>query len=227
MKLTIISDTHNEHEKLGTLSGEVLLHCGDMFNPFSPEDDDVERMDAWFGQQKFDLILCTGGNHDLALEDRLKSDSSPFKNATYLQDQSFVYRGITFYGSPWTPDLRSHAFYQDDAELQKSWSAIPPDTDVLITHTPPAGILDVSSRGLELGCDHLAGELQRISPQLHCFGHVHASSGACVSNGISFINAAAVNSQFKLTRQPYEFSIQATTRTWPAAATSAPTTQSR
>ena len=207
MNIAIISDTHGEHEKLGTLSGEVLIHCGDMFNLFSPGDDDVERMDEWFGKQDFELILCTGGNHDCALEDRLTITSNPFKNAIYLQDQSYVHRGVIFYGSPWIPELYGHAFYQDDDQLEKIWSEIPADTDVLITHTPPAGILDVSSRGLELGCVHLARELKRISPTLHCFGHVHASAGVHVSDGINFINASSVNSQFELIRPPYEFTL--------------------
>jgi Icc-related predicted phosphoesterase len=162
-------------------------------------------MDEWFGKQDFDLILCTGGNHDYALEDRLNVTPSPFRNAVYLQDQSYVHRGVAFYGSPWTPELRGHAFFQDTDQLEKIWSAIPVETDVLITHTPLAGILDVSSRGLDLGCVHLASELQRVSPRLHCFGHVHASSGVHKSNGVSFINASSVNSQFELVRRPYEF----------------------
>jgi len=59
MKISVISDTHNEHEKLGRLSGEVLVHCGDLFNLFGHVDDELERIDEWFGQQDFDLILCT------------------------------------------------------------------------------------------------------------------------------------------------------------------------
>ena len=48
MKFTIISDTHGEHEKLGVMSGEVLIHCGDMFNMFGGNEDDFERIDDWF-----------------------------------------------------------------------------------------------------------------------------------------------------------------------------------
>ncbi len=64
MKITIISDTHGHHEKLGSLRGDVLIHCGDMFNMYSPNNDDIERMDDWFGKQDFEQILCVGGNHD-------------------------------------------------------------------------------------------------------------------------------------------------------------------
>lgn len=205
MRISVVSDTHNQHQGFEPLSGDVLIHCGDMFNLFSAANDDIERIDEWFGKQNFNLILCTGGNHDFALEERLKVTSSPFKNAVYLQDRSYVHDGVTFYGSPWTPNLQGHAFYQDSDQLQTRWSAIPDNIDVLITHTPPAGILDVSSAGLTLGCLHLAGQLQRISPRLHCFGHVHASSGTADVNGVRFINASSVNSRFELVRRPYEF----------------------
>lgn len=204
MQISIISDTHSSHETLGTLGGDVLIHCGDMFNLFSPDFDEIERIDNWFGRQDFDLILCTGGNHDLALQRRLKAAESPFRNAVYLQDRSYVHKGITFYGAPWTPELRGQAFFKDDAELGEKWSRIPADTEVLITHTPPAGVLDVSSRGLQLGCEHLADALKRVSPRLHCFGHVHASSGVREVDGTLFVNASSVNSQFELVRAPYE-----------------------
>ena len=76
--------------------------------------------------------------------------------------------------------------------------------DVLITHSPPAGVLDVSSRKLQLGCGHLAARLRDIAPRLHCFGHVHASSGMVKAGNTTFVNAAMVNSQYQLARRPYE-----------------------
>ena len=204
MKLTIISDTHNQHERFGTLSGDVLIHCGDMFNLFSNGEGDLESIDNWFGRQKFDLILCTGGNHDSMLEERLNVVDEPFLNAVYLQDRAYIHEGVCFYGAPWTPELSGQAFYREDAELEHARNSIPANVDVLITHTPPAGILDVSSRGLELGCRHLAKRLHVVNPRVHCFGHVHASSGIQKYESTTYINASSVNSQFELARRPYE-----------------------
>jgi Icc-related predicted phosphoesterase len=62
-----------------------------------------------------------------------------------------------------------------------------------VTHTPPFGVLDVASSGdIHLGCPHLRRELERIRPQIHAFGHVHASSGVLTKDGIHFVNAAVV-----------------------------------
>jgi len=63
MKLVIISDTHGRHDELGTLRGDVLIHCGDSGNGFSGHPYDLDRLDAWFGQQEFERILCIGAGY--------------------------------------------------------------------------------------------------------------------------------------------------------------------
>lgn len=207
MKLTIISDTHGEQDKLVRLSGDVLIHCGDMFNMFNQSDEDFYRMDSWFGKQDFDLVLCTGGNHDFELQKRSSYVDSPFKNAVYLEGSGHEHKGVNFFGAPWVPDLFGQAFFTKDHKLSEKWSDIPDNVDVLITHTPPAGILDVSSRGLTLGCQHLLTAIERTQPTIHCFGHVHASSGVHKNGNTTFVNAALVNSQYELSRKPYEIEL--------------------
>lgn len=202
MKITIISDTHNQHEGFESLGGDVFIHCGDMFNLADRGDEHLLRMDEWFGAQNFDLILCTGGNHDFVLHDSSRRNAEPFGNAVYLEDRQYEFEGFVFYGAPWTPMLSAHAYYQSDGELSVTWSRIPGDTDVLITHTPPFGILDVSSRGMVLGCKHLANAAARVAPAIHCFGHVHHSAGSVRQNGTVYVNASSVNSTMKLARDP-------------------------
>ena len=204
MKITIISDTHGHHEKLGRLSGEVLIHCGDMFNMFSPNYDDIERMDDWFGKQNFDCILCIGGNHDFPLEANLARRDSQFRNAIYLEGSSHIHEGVHFFGAPWIPELAGQAFFRKPQDLSRKWAEIPEGVNVLITHSPPAGVLDISSRKLQLGCDLLAARIAVVTPRLHCFGHAHASSGTLQAGRTNFVNAALVNSQYELTRRPYK-----------------------
>jgi len=205
MKIVIISDTHGGHEELGPLCGDVLIHCGDVENLFKSDDRAIEKIDDWFGRQQFDHILCIGGNHDLALENRVDEGAQPFQNAVFLHETELVINGVKFYGSSWVPDLRNHAFYADELALEEAWSNIPDDVDVLITHTPPAGVLDVSSRGDALGCRRLSRRLKKLKPVLHCFGHVHASAGSRVSGTTTYVNASSVNSSFEIAVAPYEF----------------------
>ena len=207
MKLTIISDTHSDQEKLGSMSGDVLIHCGDMFNFFNSDDDEFDRMDEWFAKQDFELILCIGGNHDFELQKRASYTKQPFKNAVYLEGSAYQYKGVNFFGAPWVPDLYGQAYYTEHSELANRWANIPNNVDVLITHTPPGNILDKSSQGLVLGCEHLLTAVERAKPKLHCFGHIHHSSGSIKKGGTCFINAALADHHHKISKPPFQFEI--------------------
>lgn len=202
MRLVIISDTHGRHSELGRLSGDILIHCGDFEDMFQRNGDVLGNVDRWFAKQHFEHIICIGGNHDRTLEYCGAKRAQPFRNATYLQDEEFSFRGRRFYGAPWVPDLPNHAFYAGDAALRAAWAAIPPDVDVLVSHTPPAGILDVSSRGRALGCRHLTDRLAQVRPALHCFGHVHASAGQRVIGETTYVNASSVDSSMTIAHAP-------------------------
>lgn len=207
MKIVVISDTHGEHENLGSLEGDVLIHCGDI--GFGGNDSlyALERLDAWFKAQSFKLILCTGGNHDFGLEDASRNGGQLFENAIYLEDQAVVFEGIKFYGAPWIPELRFWAFFKDEQAMAKKWASIPEDTDVLLTHTPPHGLLDRTSNGKHCGCRALRDRIDQLNLKLHCFGHIHASAGMASNGSTHLINAAMVDKSYKIVRRPFEFNI--------------------
>jgi Icc-related predicted phosphoesterase len=207
LRIVIISDTHNLHEELGVLRGDVLIHCGDALNGFTRAARGVEDLDDWFGRQEFDRIFCIGGNHDFEFEDRIRTAAPLLRNADYLQDESRQYKGTSFYGAPWTPELQGWAFYLPYDDMQAKWDLIPERTDVLITHTPPMNVLDQNRHGRHCGCPDLQRRLLGLKPRIHCFGHIHASGGALDQGGTTFVNASMVDSQYKLTRRPYEFDI--------------------
>jgi Icc-related predicted phosphoesterase len=57
------------------------------------------------------------------------------------------------------------------------WDTIPENTDIVVTHGPPQGVLDLSinkDRELEFcGCTALKNRLGIINPKLSLFGHIH------------------------------------------------------
>jgi Icc-related predicted phosphoesterase len=74
---------------------------------------------------------------------------------------------------------------------------IPSDTDVLVTHGPPFGVLDRAHPSTKhLGCEELAKAIGEIKPRLHVFGHIHGGHGSSASNGTQFVNASAVNEAY-------------------------------
>ena len=62
------------------------------------------------------------------------------------------------------------------------YSAIPPLTDILITHGPPLGYGDTTKSGFRCGCEDLMRNLQErpTPPRVHIFGHIHEDRGVFV-----------------------------------------------
>lgn len=119
-------------------------------------------------------------------------------NATYLRDEETVINGIRFYGSPWSPKFFSWAFNKKRGkELLSVWKKIPSGVDVLITHTPPYGVLDEVPRSGNVGCQDLLDELSRIQPNVHCFGHIHEGYGRTEVDGTTFVNASICNDHYR------------------------------
>ena len=192
MRLVFVSDTHGQHEEHGVLEADLLVHCGDLCGGARRGEEEIARLDDWFSRQRAEQILVVGGNNDLAVQRRLEQGRPAFRHARVLQDEAVEVGGLRIYGSPWVPDLAGMAYYADTAELKRRWAAIPDGLDLLITHTPPAGVLDRSSSGQRLGCRQLARAVAARAPRVHAFGHVHASYGTAQSGGTTFINASSL-----------------------------------
>jgi len=87
--------------------------------------------------------------------------------------------GIKIWGSPYSPEFCGWAFsLKSEADSCEHWKNIPDDTDILITHGPPLGILDRCSNGHKAGDACLLKEVkERVKPKYHLFGHIHEAYG--------------------------------------------------
>lgn len=206
VKIAVTSDMHGRLEKAPSFPpADILICAGDLVDNISrnPRADAVLQR---FELQKFNEVLGTlkmykkivviAGNHDWALF-RDPTARDILTNAIYLQDEAAEIEGLRFYGSPWTPWFYDWAFMfpENDprngrAEAMKTWAKIPGNTQVLITHGPPRGHLDLTPRGEMVGCPHLEDRVYKVRPKLHVFGHIHCSYGAMTKDGIIFANAA-------------------------------------
>lgn len=212
MKIIFISDTHGLHDKVIVPECDVLVHAGDLCNTGARFE--VERVTAWLNDQPAKHVVAIAGNHDFALE-RKQADWLPnWGRINYLENSSVIIEGIKFYGSPITPTFMDWAFMAARGrDIQPYWERIPPDTNVLVTHGPPIGILDQSRPGFKengepnsvyLGCEDLAVRVCEIRPQAHVFGHIHGSYGRRDMNGTTYINASQVNEAYKVVNKPIE-----------------------
>jgi len=187
------------HHDLKLKQGEVLIHAGDITE--YGEKDEVDDFLRWFAKQPFEHKIFIAGNHDLFLADCSKAALKRVipDGVIYLQNSSATINGFNIYGSPITPYFLGMAFNKRRGnEIRKEWNKIPENTDILITHGPPIGILDN-----EMGCESLKEKVLIIKPTLHVFGHIHEHHGTIKEHGTCFVNAALVNSLDPMDNKPY------------------------
>jgi Icc-related predicted phosphoesterase len=189
MDITFISDTHGAHERLILNPGTVLIHAGDV-TEYGTEDE-VSDFLQWFSRQPFTYKIFIAGNHDLFLETCAPAKRKRMipSDIIYLQNIGIEIVGLKIWGSPVTPYFLGMAFNaRQGTEIEKVWNKIPANTDILITHGSPKGILDK-----DVGSEELLTRINQIQPAVHCFGHVHGLNGIETINGTAFINASIVN----------------------------------
>ncbi len=201
--IVAISDTHGMHERIVIPPGDVFVHAGD----FSREGTLAEAaaFGVWVRELPHRHKLIVAGNHDLCFEDnpdRARLALGDGDGLHYLQDSGLIIEGIEFWGSPWQPEFMEWAFnLPRGPRLAERWARIPLTTDVLITHGPPSGILDVA-RGEHVGCVDLHHRIQELQIKVHIFGHIHGSSGINKSEGITFINASILDDDYIVSNPP-------------------------
>jgi len=173
----------------------------------------VERLqcfDEFLGRLPHKHKLFVAGNHDAPFANVTSKEAGVLlKNATcYLENSGVEIGGVKFWGSPWQPEFFNWAFnLPRGRRLAEIWALIPDDTEVLITHTPPYGILDRVDSGEHVGCEDLRRALQRVKPKVHVFGHVHEDRGVTPQNGTTFINACICNRYFMAVYDPIVFDL--------------------
>jgi hypothetical protein len=240
MKIHCISDTHNKHNKISLPGGDILLHAGDATG--RGHSGEIEPFLKWYGSQDYTYKIFVAGNHDWGFERKPEKYKEMCKKygVIYLEDSGITIQDfdtgedIKIWGSPVQPEFCNWAFNRrinkvaplpDDYDpyhsygkqkihpwIKPHWDIIPDDTDILVTHGPPEGILDGVQNFFHdphnmtsVGCPHLREAVRRVKPKLHVFGHIHDQHGVMVSEGTTFCNAAQLNDSYNVHYKPKEF----------------------
>ncbi|KAG9254237.1 Metallo-dependent phosphatase-like protein [Emericellopsis atlantica] len=181
---------------------DVLIHCGDLTKRSRTEE--FEATFSMLRDAPAKLKLVIAGNHDGALDakfwDRYADEQSGRPGDDTMPQQAwriikeaeqdnvrFLDEGthtfaldngavLRLYASPWTPEYGLWGFQYD---VQKGHSFdIPEGIDVVMTHGPAKGILDLTRGHDHAGCPFLLSALEKAKPRIHCFGHIHEAWGA-------------------------------------------------
>ena len=187
----------------------------------------------WAENLNCQKVLLIGGNHDHFLQhivsnyfenstfkddkDYIESSSAELiksklilpKKIVYLQDTVYSFNHVKFYGSPWIPDLKNWAFYKNHADLEKTFSKIPDDCDVLITHAPGTENdmgTSMWNPGMPMyGCEELTEKVKNSNIRLWVAGHVHTGNHkqSLLSNGITqIVNVSLKDENYKVSFEP-------------------------
>lgn len=164
LRLVLISDTH-DRKPAAVPPGDVLIHAGD----FACGDDlhSLRRDIGWLRSLPHRQKILVPGNHDLILTIQ-PNVRELLGSIHFLSDSSVDIDGVRFYGIGWG-----------------SKPIIPAGTDVLISHCPPAGVLDNG-----MGCPVLRRAVAEARPRVHVFGHIHGCRGHVQLGLTHFYNAS-------------------------------------
>lgn len=212
MRVVAFSDTHSYHRKIAIPDGDILICAGDI--TFRGELSVIEDFCNWMKALPHKNKVCIFGNHSLGMEYGYKRPHalSMFKDAgiIYLENSETEIEGIKTYGSPITPFFNNWEFNrQRGKEIAREWEKIPDDTELLIVHTMPFGVLDKAPRGegkySHEGCRDLldrVGQLKKL--KVFFGGHLHRDNNErpVVINGITFCNVSILNNKYEVANDP-------------------------
>ncbi len=206
MKIVFFSDTHGQHEKVVIPTCDILIFCGD----FSRSDSvrDIQPFVEWFSSRDAKHKILMPGNHDEICEKAPALAEQTIRDAgiNYPLSKTIDVEGIKIYGMPYSPTFCNWAFMLDDEShrMIMHCDGIPDNVDILVTHCPPYGILDevpinYYHQDCHAGGKSLLSAINRSSPKIHCFGHIHAGHGSIKINDTLHINCSILNDQYRVT----------------------------
>jgi Icc-related predicted phosphoesterase len=217
MKIVMISDTHAKWKKLVIPECDVLISAGDY--SFRGERHLVKNFHEWLNKQPAKHIISVQGNHEVEVERDFQNAKqlalSVCPRVHFIDEGEVVIDGVKFYGSAITPWFHDWAWNRwRGPDIKKHWDRIPDDVQVLITHGPPAGFLDIVyyADGMtpkeRVGCMDLADRIKELKQlKLHVFGHIHGSTGETNFNGVTYINASICDEMYMPTNHVREFEL--------------------
>src|SRR5438874_777220 len=176
MRIICISDTHELHREVAVPPGDLLIHAGD-FTWFSRRMSMICDFNAWLGELPHRHKIVIPGNHEFAFEED-PALRDQITNATLLVNELTEIEGLKIWGSPITPLYGGAVGLSSAKDQARLYASIPDDIELLITHTPPFGILDQESPSPgHSGCEQLREAVEGIRPRVHVFGHTHGGYG--------------------------------------------------
>lgn len=204
IRVVCVSDTHTRQID-DVPPGDLLVHAGDMTNAGTAKEiqaslDWLKQVAISGG---FQHTVVIAGNHDSWLDEFVRplvptvagKDSLDWGDIIYLQNETITLpfpalpplfpmpRPLAVHGVPHIPEIEQstpekasiHAFQYSPKSDPNPYVSVPPQTDVLVTHSPARHHHDLFPNSI--GDPNLLRALWAVTPALHVCGHVHTARG--------------------------------------------------
>lgn len=209
MIVTAFSDTHGLHDKISLPKSDLLIFAGDCMTCGYKEHELLYFL-KWFHNQDAEHKIMIAGNHDRYIENYrplFKEMLNSFPSIVYLENEGTVINDINIWGTPDSKEFCKWAFNKPEDKLEKIFSQIPDDVEILVSHAPQYGTLDQLENGESVGEKTLSNQFNRLKDiRYHIFGHIHCGYGRLNTNYTS-LNVSVVNEQYQLQNNPVTFKI--------------------
>ena len=157
---------------------DVLIHCGDFAASGSRKTQRIaaRRLDDFLARQThIPEKIVIKGNHDPESPAKVLF---PTSKALYVRTSStMMIQGVSFALEPYSRRIIS---FQSNIG-RRTYSSMPtlPECDILVSHEPPKGVLDMTYHGFSAGSSYLRELVEHAEhkPRLWLCGHIHESRG--------------------------------------------------
>jgi Icc-related predicted phosphoesterase len=208
MIIDCIADLHGFFPELE--GGDLLIIAGDL--TAGHQDKEYIEFNSWLLKQKYRKKVLVSGNHDVWIEEASMM-SGTFYDCEYLYNSGTEFEGLKIWGTPHSlifdgVNPRCTAFMETERGLKKKYELIPEGIDILISHSPPCGVLDVNSLGECCGSLALRETMFRVKPKYLICGHIHECGGKTIDlTTTHVINCSHVDENYKPKNKPIRITI--------------------
>ena len=196
MKLLALADTHLEFPRVSDLpNADLFIHAGDWTDiGYRHSKLEFARFESFLRDAKarYSHVLALHGNHDLGFDNGRWAQwgVTPINGLTWQHPSGLTVHGVALTPAHHLPELLLEWQYMtiDEDEEDAAWDF--QRVDVVVSHGPPFGYLDLTNSGQRIGSRSAVSYIRTRQPQVFICGHVHEAAGEAQLRETRILNVA-------------------------------------
>ncbi|MCB0801756.1 MAG: metallophosphoesterase [Flavobacteriales bacterium] len=198
--IAAISDTHCFDYYTFLPKSDIFISAGDLLS-YGTEKEYIKHIRLMGEKVEATHKIYVPGNHDKFVEKHplLATQMATDYGINLVLHDYLEIEGIKFFGSPYVNEFTNGywAFERTNSEMHNHWLNVEGPIDILITHSPPYGILDACPN--HEGSKVILEKVKELQPKIHIFGHIHTNAfGQAEAFGTKFYNVAWLNDKYEI-----------------------------